>query len=108
MKFIISLFILVTVLFSLLILWAIYDAQFSPRAIEGKRNEILVTRLKLEQPSDSVIAIMGEPKRVHYYGSSPKGSVYCYESTNGDFLDMEIELDSQRKIYRIFNPGKCK
>jgi outer membrane protein assembly factor BamE (lipoprotein component of BamABCDE complex) len=104
MKLMRFLYISIIALFSLFILWALYDAQFSPSAIEGKRNENMVKKLKLGYPSDSIVAIMGKPGGVHYDALDPWGYVYCYKSNNGDYLDIEIEIDSTGKVYRIFNP----
>jgi hypothetical protein len=100
MKYLI--FIIFTIV-SLIVTYLIYNTQFSEYAVIGRRNEKLSEKVKIGMSLLDVTNIMGKPQRVGSYGSLAH---YDYPSNNGDFMDIEILIDSTGTVVNVFNPSK--
>lgn len=99
-------YIIISILFisAFIIVYLIYDANFSNRVILGKKNETNALKLKIGMTRDSVVKIMGKPEKTYGYYDSGGVLVMRYTSTNGDFLDIEIRTNNNGKVIDVFIP----
>ena len=97
-------YIIISILFisAFIIVYLIYDANFSNRVILGKKNETNALKLKIGMTRDSVVKIMGKPEKTYGYYDSGGVLVMRYTSTNGDFLDIEIRTNNNGKVIDVF------
>lgn len=80
----------------------IFDRHFTKSAINGKHNVFLARQLKMGLDENTLIKTMGTPYRVV---SNPDFSkIYHYKSNNVDYLDIEITIDKNKSITRVFIP----
>jgi hypothetical protein len=93
--------IIVFLAFIFFVVNTIYIRNFSASAIIGKRNIINAKKIKIGMSKDSTILIMGLPTST---SSSDLLNILSYEANNIDYLDINISIDNENKVKKIFIP----
>lgn len=79
----------------------IYDHFYSEAHIVGLKNEKKYADVKLGMTKDDLLKIMGHPNRIEQKDSN---TVYYYSSTNVDYMELEIRLDTRGLVSDKYMP----
>ncbi len=95
--------IIVFIFIIILLLWGfLYDRFLNPEMIKGKINVEKASNLRIGMNNNEIFDIMGKADTKLQLDKHK--TLLKYSSNNIDYLDIEIYLDSNEKVYEILIP----
>ena len=84
------------------VLYANYDAYWSPKAQKGYLNRNNIKRIAPDMTVAEVVTIMGQPVRVDSIKTFPGRTHFAYQMPPGSSWYCDVNFDSSGKVTSIY------
>ncbi len=101
-RIILGIFSVISVSLIIVILYGIYQANFSTKARIAAKNIENCRKIRQQMSKNEVLEIMGNPDTI--MNTSKNSVYYCYEENDDSHPFVEIEIDSNSKVIGVYAP----